>query len=78
MFKCCRRNSKDQLSFKQLSFICWAALIRGSIAFGLVLRLRNLNIFSNEDLVKLEIIESSTSLLVISTTIIFGSFTALV
>ena len=77
MCKCCRRNSKDQLSFKQLTFICWAALIRGSIAFGLVLRLRNLNIF-NEDLVKLEIIESSTSLLVISTTIIFGSFTALV
>jgi hypothetical protein len=32
---------KRQINFKQVLFICYAGLIRGAIAFGLVLKLDN-------------------------------------
>ena len=37
VFALCPAGSKDnRLSFKQLTFLAWAALIRGAIAFGLI------------------------------------------
>jgi len=54
-------------------FICYAGLIRGAIAFGLVLRLSGII-----DGVKLEIIETTALTLVVSTTLIFGSTMQLV
>jgi len=55
-------------------FICYAGLIRGAIAFGLVLRLSNI-ITDHE---KLDIIETTALTLVVSTTLIFGSTMSLV
>jgi len=34
-----KRDSISKLSFKQLTFISYAALIRGAIAFGLILQI---------------------------------------
>jgi len=39
IFACCPCGSKENyLTFKQLTFLAWAALIRGAIAFGLIAR----------------------------------------
>ena len=38
LFACCPGKKFNKLNFRQLSFLAYAALIRGSIAFGLVLR----------------------------------------
>lgn len=39
IFACCPGKKKNFLSFEQVTFISFAALIRGSIAFGLVLKM---------------------------------------
>ena len=70
MFGCCRKENA-KLTVRQLAFIAYAALIRGAIAFGLVTNI-------DEDFKDKEVIVTSTLILVISTTIIFGSFTPLV
>jgi NhaP-type Na+/H+ or K+/H+ antiporter len=60
---------KPQVDFKQLLFICYAGLIRGAIAFGLVLKL-------DEHIVTakyLSVIRTTALTLVIATTLIFGS-----
>ena len=66
---------KPQVTFKQLLFICYAGLIRGAIAFGLVLKL-------DESLVPDEnsrnVITTTALTLVISTTIVFGGCMPLV
>ena len=36
LFMCCKGKEENKLSFPQLTFISYAALIRGAIAFGLV------------------------------------------
>jgi len=60
---------KPDIPFKQLCFCCYAGLIRGAIAFGLVLKL-------DDTLIRpqyLPVIKTTALTLVISTTLIFGS-----
>ena len=67
-------SHKATISIKEQFFICYAGLIRGAIAFGLVLRLSS--IITNTE--KLEIIETTALTLVVSTTLIFGSTMSIV
>jgi NhaP-type Na+/H+ or K+/H+ antiporter len=60
---------QPRISFKEQLFVCYAGLIRGAIAFGLVLRLSG-HIKEKE---KLDVIETTALTLVVSTTLIFGS-----
>ena len=60
---------KRQISFKQVLFICYAGLIRGAIAFGLVLKLDN-TLVKQENLA---VITTTALTLVVSSTLIFGS-----
>lgn len=66
---------KRQVSFKQLLFICYAGLIRGAIAFGLVLKLDATLV---PDEFNRRVIRTTALTLVITTTIIFGSCMPLV
>ena len=63
-----------KVSLKEQFFICYAGLIRGAIAFGLVLRLSGIITDNN----KLMIIETTALTLVVSTTLIFGSTMSIV
>jgi sodium/hydrogen exchanger-like protein 6/7 len=65
LLKLCKYDSG--LSFKQQIFIWFAGMIRGAIAFGLVLRIDKTQ-FKNRD-----IIVTTTLALVIFTTIVLGS-----
>ncbi len=62
------------MNFKQLLFCCYAGLIRGAIAFGLVLRLGEflpVEIPGNKE--KLGVFETTALTLVVGTTLLFGS-----
>jgi len=72
MFSCCKGSPSNNLSLREISFLTYAAFIRGAIAFGLVENLDE-HKFAHK-----KVIVSSTLCLVISSTIIFGSFTPLV
>ena len=72
MFACFKGNKSNYLSINEISFATYAAFIRGAIAFGLVENL------PEESFKFKRVIVSSTLVLVISTTIIFGSFTPMV
>lgn len=61
---------KQQVSFRQLVFIAYAGMIRGAIAFGLVLKI--------EDVPEKEVIVTTSLALVIITTLLYGSFMPLV
>jgi len=83
LFACCPGKKFNKLTFRQLSFLAYAALIRGSIAFGLVLRIpvdkNELNFDNDEDARRgLEVITSTCASLVVITTCIFGGFTPMV
>ena len=65
-------KSANPLSFKELVFIWYAGLIRGAIAFGLVLRIEP-SVSANRDV----IVTTSLSL-VVFTTVVFGSTVGLV
>ena len=71
--KLCRYESKhnNPLNYKELIFIWYSGLIRGAIAFGLVLRIEPS--FAGRDL----IVTTCLSLVVVST-IVFGSTVSLV
>lgn len=72
MFSRCKGDKSNYLSLNEISFATYAAFIRGAIAFGLVEGLP-------EEYFKFKrVIVSSTLVLVIVTTIIFGSFTPMV
>lgn len=76
LLQCCSRSAKgsnNHLSCKELTFIAYAALIRGAIAFGLVI---NIGEDTLEDKDIREVLVSSTLMLVILTTVIFGTFTS--
>jgi hypothetical protein len=115
VFECLPGSQKNKLNFSQITFIAFAALIRGSIAFGLVLKIKD--IFRDNEMKKhlnpldpesdefkvdahfcefsdlegskikncyfldyhlIEVIESTTSALVIITTIVFGGVTSVI
>lgn len=65
---------KRKVSLREIFFISYAGMIRGAIAFGLVLRLTDYNI--DEDSAK--IITTTALTLVVFTTIVFGSLMPLV
>lgn len=73
LLKLCKYESKHHspLNYKELTFIWYSGLIRGAIAFGLVLRIEPS--FAGRDL----IVTTCLSLVLI-TTIIFGSTVSLV
>lgn len=72
MFNCFKGDESNTLSLKEISFATYAAFIRGAIAFGLVEKL-------DEESFKFKrVIVSSTQILVITSTVIFGSFTPIV
>jgi len=71
MFECFKGEEKNKLTFREITFLSYAAFIRGAIAFGLVENLDE-HSFSQK-----KVIVSSVLCLVISSTIIFGSFTSL-
>ena len=67
------------MTVNQLAFLAFAALIRGSIAFGLILKIDDdfgddlgFTVFKDG---QKKVIKSTTSALVILTTIVFGAFT---
>lgn len=60
------KNHKKPLTFKELVFIWYAGMIRGAIAFGLVLRVDDF--FPNKD-----VIVTTCLSLVVFTTIVCGS-----
>ena len=72
MFECSKGDKSNKLSFNEISFLTYAALIRGAIAFGLV---ENLD---EHTFAKKDVIVSTTYVLVITSTIIFGGLTPLV
>ena len=68
---CYEKTHPNPLNFKELSFIWYAGLIRGAIAFGLVLRIDKS--FAGRDL----IVTTCLSLVLIST-VLFGSTVGLI
>lgn len=62
---------KKQVSYRQLVFISYAGLIRGAIAFGLVLKL-------DDNVKEKEVIVTTSLALVIITTLLYGSTMPLV
>ena len=66
---CC--GYKNKISFKRLCFIYYAGLIRGAIAFGLVLRI-------DPKYPNREVIITTSLALVIFTTVVFGGTVSLV
>ena len=71
LFSFCDKSASGKLSFRQMTFAAYAALIRGAIAFGLVTQL-------GDEVAEREVLVSSTLALVIITTVFFGGFTAFV
>lgn len=69
MLECC--GYKSGIDFKQLFFIGYAGLIRGAIAFGLVLRI-------NHTVANRSVIVTTCLCLVVGTTIILGATVGLV
>ena len=72
IFECAKGSKANKLNFREISFLTYAALIRGAIAFGLV---ENLDEHSFD---KKEVIVSTTYALVILSTVIFGGLTPIV
>ena len=72
LFRCCTKDENEKLSVRELIFISYAALIRGAIAFGLVTQIP----VGTEEFPEQRAVESSTLMLVLLTTVIFGTFTS--
>lgn len=68
-------SNNNKLTLRQLIFTAYAALIRGSIAFGLILKTGDLLDDDPENLFKANTLESSTCFLVVITTLVFGGLT---
>jgi NhaP-type Na+/H+ or K+/H+ antiporter len=70
---CCLKSRTD-VGFRELIFICYGGMIRGAIAFGLVLKIpTDPQVNPNKG-----IIVTTTLALVIITTVVFGSFMPIV
>lgn len=62
---------KKQVNFKELVFISYAGMIRGAIAFGLVLKI-------DDSIIEKDVIITTSLSLVIITTLLYGSTMPLV
>ncbi len=62
---------KKQVTFKELCFISYAGMIRGAIAFGLVLKI-------SDEVAEKDVIITTSLTLVVVTTILYGSMMPLV
>jgi len=75
LFRLCNRKRKPDVTLKELLFISWGGMIRGAIAFGLVLKIDDsIDIHGNFVFKERGAIVTTTLALVIITTVIFGSF----
>lgn len=80
IFECaCCGHKTNKLSCSQLTFIAYAALIRGAIAFGLSQNLNGSNFGGDGDQQRnVDIVQSCILVLIIVTTIVIGGLTPLV
>lgn len=75
LFSLCFR--KKTISFRELLFICYAGMIRGAIAFALVLRIPVCTAVAPDGCISQDyynMLVSTTLVLVVFTTLVFGSF----
>ena len=78
LFRLCqskKSKEKNYISLKHLIYLSYAGMVRGAISYSLVARIE-LDKISSEPLQKH--LEMSTYLVIIITTVVFGSFTPLV
>ena len=78
MFSCCPGDKENLLTFPQLTFCSYAALIRGAIAFGLIQKLEPSNFGRYTDgghIPEVDVVQSSVLYLVIVTTVVIGGLT---
>lgn len=66
LFKLCKM--KKDITIRELTFICYGGMIRGAIAFGLVLKI------PTEGFKERNLIITTTLAVVIITVVFFGSF----
>lgn len=66
-FRLC--SKKSNVSLRELCFITYGGMIRGAIAYGLVMKIPNSDLFPNA-----KILQTSTLALVIISTLFFGTF----
>jgi len=79
MFECVKGDGSNKLTFNEISFLTYAALIRGAIAFGLVENLSEHILVDNETgFNKKDVIVSTVFVLVVTSTFIFGGLTPVV
>ena len=72
--KMCRKKGvKSDVSFRELVFVSYGGMIRGAIAFGLVLKIPR-----NEGFRERGVVVTTTLAVVIITTVVFGTFMPLV
>jgi NhaP-type Na+/H+ or K+/H+ antiporter len=64
-------SKKSNISLRELCFISYGGMIRGAIAFGLVLKIPDEEVFKERG-----VIVTTTLALVIITTLFFGTFMA--
>jgi NhaP-type Na+/H+ or K+/H+ antiporter len=78
-FACFPGNPQNKMTVNQLCFLVYAALIRGSIAFGLILKMDDdFGSYGDQmlgDKGQRDVIQSTTAALVIITTIVYGATT---
>ena len=77
LFRLCFK--KKTISFKELIFICYGGMIRGAIAFALVLKIPNTcpsDIVEPDEYscAQYELAKSTTLIVVVTTTLLFGTF----
>lgn len=81
-FECCKGSEANKLTNREIMFAVWAAYIRGAIAFGLTMNLRD-EFFGNENdkeqgAHSAEVVQTTLLALVVITTFFFGGFTPMV
>jgi hypothetical protein len=75
LFRACSRfKGPPDVKLNELIFIMYGGMIRGAIAFGLVLKISDYSTDGVPDYRERGIIVTTTLALVIITTVVFGSF----
>ena len=75
MMKCCIKND---ISVRELLFINYGGMIRGAIAFGLVLKIPSNDDKDVPEFKSRGVVVTTTLAVVIITTVMFGSFMSMV